>query len=591
MNKARGRNLSASPIGGSSTGRTPAFGAGCWRFEPSPPSHGHAPVRHARSPAAHRPRLPRGPACCCRSWSILGIVIGTVAQRPRRRAERGGVRHPRRGHDRRGRAGGSTPSATSRATAAPSSTRTASSSPVPAPSTPAGRHHRRADRGVRPGRRRRRRPCGSARHRRGGRDRHRHRRRRRRHASSWRSSTATSTPRPSPPLRPAERAPLGGRWRGRPVLMTERHLSAVVLAAGEGTRMRSARPKPLHLLCGRAMVLYVLDALPAPESTGPSWWSATAPSGSPRSSPRTAPASGSTSSSRPCSAAPATPSPSGLTGLPDDDLDDDSDVLVLPGDTPLLRARDRSPSSSPSTATPGAACTVLTARLARPHRLRPDRAAARTTASPASSSSATPPPTSSRSTRSTPSIYCFRRSLLAPALRHGQPRQRAGRVLPHRRRRGAGRRRPPGRQRRGRRPRRDRTASTTGPSWPHAEAELRRRTNARWLARASRWSTRPPPTSTPPCRWPPTSPSSPARSCRAAPSIGAGAEIGPGTRLVDCMVGEHTALEHTVARLSRDRRRLRASVPTRRSSRVRTIPPGTRTGPFYTAGADAALDG
>ena len=29
--------------------------------------------------------------------------------------------------------------------------------------------------------------------------------------------------------------------------------------------MRSARPKPLHLLCGRAMVLYVLDALPAEE--------------------------------------------------------------------------------------------------------------------------------------------------------------------------------------------------------------------------------------------------------------------------------------------------------------------------------------
>jgi bifunctional UDP-N-acetylglucosamine pyrophosphorylase/glucosamine-1-phosphate N-acetyltransferase len=47
--------------------------------------------------------------------------------------------------------------------------------------------------------------------------------------------------------------------------MTDRRLSAVVLAAGEGSRMRSSRPKPLHLLCGRAMVLYVLDALPAPE--------------------------------------------------------------------------------------------------------------------------------------------------------------------------------------------------------------------------------------------------------------------------------------------------------------------------------------
>src|SRR5829696_1725307 len=43
--------------------------------------------------------------------------------------------------------------------------------------------------------------------------------------------------------------------------MTQRPLSALVLAAGEGTRMRSARPKPLHLLCGRAMLLHILDAV------------------------------------------------------------------------------------------------------------------------------------------------------------------------------------------------------------------------------------------------------------------------------------------------------------------------------------------
>src|SRR5215469_14794971 len=41
----------------------------------------------------------------------------------------------------------------------------------------------------------------------------------------------------------------------------QRPLSALVLAAGEGTRMRSSQPKPLHLLCGRPMVLHVLDAL------------------------------------------------------------------------------------------------------------------------------------------------------------------------------------------------------------------------------------------------------------------------------------------------------------------------------------------
>ncbi len=46
-----------------------------------------------------------------------------------------------------------------------------------------------------------------------------------------------------------------------PVRSSGRPVSAVVLAAGEGTRMRSARPKPLHRLCGRPMVLHVLDAL------------------------------------------------------------------------------------------------------------------------------------------------------------------------------------------------------------------------------------------------------------------------------------------------------------------------------------------
>jgi bifunctional UDP-N-acetylglucosamine pyrophosphorylase/glucosamine-1-phosphate N-acetyltransferase len=38
-------------------------------------------------------------------------------------------------------------------------------------------------------------------------------------------------------------------------------LRAVVLAAGKGTRMKSARPKMLHQLCGRAMLWHVLRAL------------------------------------------------------------------------------------------------------------------------------------------------------------------------------------------------------------------------------------------------------------------------------------------------------------------------------------------
>ncbi len=51
------------------------------------------------------------------------------------------------------------------------------------------------------------------------------------------------------------------RSRGAP-----RRSTAVVLAAGLGTRMKSSAPKVLHRLCGRAIVDYVLDA--AIEATG-----------------------------------------------------------------------------------------------------------------------------------------------------------------------------------------------------------------------------------------------------------------------------------------------------------------------------------
>ena len=45
-----------------------------------------------------------------------------------------------------------------------------------------------------------------------------------------------------------------------PTGSSPRRTAAVILAAGLGTRMKSATPKVLHPLCGRAMVAYVLDA-------------------------------------------------------------------------------------------------------------------------------------------------------------------------------------------------------------------------------------------------------------------------------------------------------------------------------------------
>ena len=48
--------------------------------------------------------------------------------------------------------------------------------------------------------------------------------------------------------------------------MTARSSLTVVLAAGEGTRMRSSLPKVLHPIAGQSLLAHVLDA--APHGTG-----------------------------------------------------------------------------------------------------------------------------------------------------------------------------------------------------------------------------------------------------------------------------------------------------------------------------------
>ena len=45
--------------------------------------------------------------------------------------------------------------------------------------------------------------------------------------------------------------------------MSKRTCLAIVLAAGEGTRMRSARPKVLHQVAGRSLLAHVLGAVRA----------------------------------------------------------------------------------------------------------------------------------------------------------------------------------------------------------------------------------------------------------------------------------------------------------------------------------------
>src|SRR5579871_6583761 len=50
--------------------------------------------------------------------------------------------------------------------------------------------------------------------------------------------------------------------------MADSHLAAVVLAAGMGTRMKSARPKVMHAIAGRPMIGHVLANL-APLGASP----------------------------------------------------------------------------------------------------------------------------------------------------------------------------------------------------------------------------------------------------------------------------------------------------------------------------------
>jgi bifunctional UDP-N-acetylglucosamine pyrophosphorylase/glucosamine-1-phosphate N-acetyltransferase len=115
-------------------------------------------------------------------------------------------------------------------------------------------------------------------------------------------------------------------------------VSAIVLAAGEGSRMRSSRPKPLHLICGRAMVMHVIHALEGlqvertvlvvghgaervtkkVQEQAPDWAHVTFVEQTVQRGTGDAAAVG-------------------MTGIPGDDLDDDSTVVLLPGDTPLLR--------------------------------------------------------------------------------------------------------------------------------------------------------------------------------------------------------------------------------------------------------------
>lgn len=365
---------------------------------------------------------------------------------------------------------------------------------------------------------------------------------------------------------------------------SSRQASALVLAAGHGTRMRSSRPKPLHMLVGQTLVHHVLSALVEVEidrAVVVVGYGGDAVTKKLQEAPGPVPLA---FIEQPVQRGTGDAVAVGLTALPDDDLDplsevDDSDVVVLPGDTPLLRpvtiARlvDEHRYS-------GAACTVLTARLADPsgygrvERDKDDRVRRIVEHRDAAEDQLAIDEINT-------GIYVFRRSLLAPALRRLTPDNAQGElyvtdvveVLADAGHLVVG-------------------VAAEDPDETHgvndrvqlasAEAELRRRINDRWLRAGV---TIVDPTTTyidatvelarDVTIWP-------GSLLAGQTTVRDGSEIGPETQLTDCTVGTDAVVTRTVgqrAEIGDD-----ATVgPYAHLPSGAVIEPGVRTGAFYAA--------
>ncbi|MHB1138868.1 MAG: bifunctional UDP-N-acetylglucosamine diphosphorylase/glucosamine-1-phosphate N-acetyltransferase GlmU [Microthrixaceae bacterium] len=355
----------------------------------------------------------------------------------------------------------------------------------------------------------------------------------------------------------------------------------MILAAGEGSRMRSERPKPLHRLCGRPMLTYVLDALDGVEAERAvivvghkgDWVTKKMQEQSHDLAIEFV--------EQAVQRGTGDATLVGLVGVPDHAEEDD--VLVLPGDAPLLRP-DTIAALVDGHRASGAAATVLSARMADPQgygrvvRGRDDRVERIVEHRDAT-------PEELEIDEVNTSIYVFRRSLLAPALRRIEPDNAQGEyyltdvvgVLAS-----AGHRVEAVVV--------DDPAETQGINdrlqLAAAEAELRRRTNDSLLRSGVTI----------------VDPSAvyvdttvvvgpdvtlfPGVILQGATVIGQGSEIGPNTRLVDTLVGADCVVEATTAR--------NATVADRSVvGPYATLGPGAEvpadsvTGPFYTA--DSAL--
>jgi bifunctional UDP-N-acetylglucosamine pyrophosphorylase / glucosamine-1-phosphate N-acetyltransferase len=361
-----------------------------------------------------------------------------------------------------------------------------------------------------------------------------------------------------------------------------RPLSAVVLAAGEGTRMRSARPKPLHLLCGRPMVLHVIDALAELDvdrvvvvvGHGAERVTKALVDSGPGVivdfvEQRVQRGTGDAVSVA-------------LTAFPEEESDEDGDIVVLPGDTPLLRPPTLAALVREHRVA-NAAAGILTARVADPTgygRVVRDKHGRVARVVEQADADADELAIDEINT----SVYCFRRSVLAPALRRLRPENAQGEyyltdvveVLHD-----AGY-----------------TVVSTQADDPMevagvndraqlavAEAELRDRTNERWMRRGV--------TMLDPERTYIDASVTlaadvtlfPGTILQGSTAVGAGAEIGPDTRLVDCVVGDGAVVEQTVGRRAEIGAGARVGPFAALAAGAR-VPPHAVTGPFFSGEPD-----
>jgi bifunctional UDP-N-acetylglucosamine pyrophosphorylase/glucosamine-1-phosphate N-acetyltransferase len=359
-----------------------------------------------------------------------------------------------------------------------------------------------------------------------------------------------------------------------------RPLSAIVLAAGEGTRMRSQRPKPLHNVCGRPMVMHVLHALVGLDIDRTV---VVVGHGADRVTKRVQEDSPTelhvTFVEQRVQRGTGDAVSVGLTVFPDDDLDDTSTVVVLPGDTPLLRAETIAALVATHVET-GAAATVLSARLDDPSgygRVVRDRNGRVARIVEHRDADADERALDEINT----GIYCFRRDLLGPSLRRLSPDNSQGEyyltdvisVLASTGHRVSAMVAPDAEEAQG---------VNDRYQLAMAERELRARTNRRWmLAGVTMFDPRQ------------TFVDVtvelgrdvtllPGTILQGATVVGNGCEIGPGTRLVDCTVGDDCHLEQVVARRAVIGDDCRVG-PYAVLEPGATLPPGTATGAFYTA--------